>query len=206
MDRERQHPDGDLLLRMQAGDEEAFVILYRRLQGPVYRFALHMSGNKSVAEDVVQEAFMTLIQQSGRFDPERGQLSAFLFGIARNHLLRRFAADQRMMPFPEIGPNGDSIARNGGGVTGFVAPLDLVRGETIAQVREAVLSLPERYREVVVLCDLQEISYAAAASILQCAVGTVRSRLHRGRALLALKLRDLCEVEERRAVASGGRQ
>jgi hypothetical protein len=64
-----------------------------------------------------------------------------------------------------------------------------VRVERVEAVRRAVLSLPLRYREAVVLCDLQELSYADAAGALGCAVGTVRSRLHRGRALLASKLR-----------------
>ena len=65
---------------------------------------------------------------------------------------------------------------------------DLVRAEGIDRVRKAVLTLPVRYREVVVLCDLQELSYAETADALGCAVGTVRSRLHRARALLAAKL------------------
>ncbi len=65
---------------------------------------------------------------------------------------------------------------------------DLTRAESIDALREAVLTLPVRYREAVVLCDLQEMTYADAAAASGCAVGTVRSRLHRGRALLATKL------------------
>ena len=65
---------------------------------------------------------------------------------------------------------------------------ELVREERIDSVRRAVSSLPVRYREVVVLCDLQELSYEDAAAAVGCAVGTVRSRLSRGRALLAEKL------------------
>jgi RNA polymerase sigma-70 factor (ECF subfamily) len=210
---ERQHPDGDLLQRMRAGEEEAFATLYRRLQGPLYRFALHMSGSETLAEDVVQEVFMTLMQESGRFDPERGQLSAFLFGIARNHLLRRFERDRRMVPLPDSGADsgadgygGDSrpgSTGNNGGVMRFSAPLDLARSETIERVREAVLSLPGHYREVVVLCDLQETSYEDAAEALQCPVGTVRSRLHRAREILAVKLREFRQFEAKPAVAGG---
>jgi RNA polymerase sigma-70 factor (ECF subfamily) len=66
---------------------------------------------------------------------------------------------------------------------------DIARSETVEQVRKAVLSLPERYREVVVLCDMEEMSYAEAAEIMGCAIGTVRSRLHRARAMLIEKLR-----------------
>jgi RNA polymerase sigma-70 factor (ECF subfamily) len=72
---------------------------------------------------------------------------------------------------------------------------DLSRTETIESVRRSVLALPERYREVVVLCDLQEMSYVEAAEVLGCAVGTVRSRLHRARALLIEKLRPAKEDE-----------
>ena len=72
-----------------------------------------------------------------------------------------------------------------------LSPSDLVQQETIDRVRQAVLSLPENYREVVTLCDLQEMSYEEAASLLGCAVGTIRSRLHRARSLLMEKLRDL---------------
>ena len=65
---------------------------------------------------------------------------------------------------------------------------DLTRAETIASVRAAVQSLPPAYREVVVLCDLEDMDYAAAAGVLQCPVGTVRSRLSRARGLLVAKL------------------
>jgi RNA polymerase sigma-70 factor (ECF subfamily) len=67
---------------------------------------------------------------------------------------------------------------------------DLDRAQRIATIRRAVMTLPLRYREVVLLCDLQELSYHDAAAALHCAVGTVRSRLHRGRALLAAKLKE----------------
>jgi RNA polymerase sigma-70 factor (ECF subfamily) len=66
---------------------------------------------------------------------------------------------------------------------------DLARREKIDSVRQAVLALPAHYREVVVLCDLHEMSYAEAASVIGCAVGTIRSRLHRAHDLLVQKLR-----------------
>jgi RNA polymerase sigma-70 factor (ECF subfamily) len=73
--------------------------------------------------------------------------------------------------------------------------------ETVARVRQAIATLPENYREAVVLCELEEMSYEEAASALDCPVGTVRSRLHRARALLAEKLHD--EQPLRRASAVG---
>src|SRR5246500_1875626 len=95
--------DGLLLRRMIAGDQDAFTLLYRRKHPAIYRFALHMSGNCSVAEDVTQEVFMTLIRDAKRFDPERGTLTGFLFGIARNHVRKRWDQDRRCVPLPEEG-------------------------------------------------------------------------------------------------------
>jgi RNA polymerase sigma-70 factor (ECF subfamily) len=185
--------DSELLRSMLAGDEEALALLYRRRQGSVYRFALQMSGSKPMAEDVTQEVFLFLMREGHVFDPARGSLSAFLLGVARNHVLRRMRVDQFMTP---IGNDDDDEAV-------FVAtgtdlrPLDdLARAETIELVRRAVLSLPPKYREVVVLCELQDVSYGEAAEILGCAIGTVRSRLHRARALLLAKLRPAEQIDD----------
>src|SRR5579883_693640 len=79
--------DEDLFLRMHSGDEHAFVSLYRRRQAGIFRFALHMSGSESVAEDVTQEVFMAVIRDCG-YDPARGTLSGYLYGIARKLVLR----------------------------------------------------------------------------------------------------------------------
>lgn len=181
--------DDELLRLMTAGDEEAFVTLYRRRQGGVYRFALHMSGSQTIAEDVTQEVFMVLMRESHGYDATRGTLSGYLYGIARNHVLRCL---DRNRPFVPMAFEGDEEAA-GAIDEQLIAPddplSDLTRGETIATVRQAILALPTHYREVVVLCELQELSYAEAAEVLCCAVGTIRSRLHRARALLIDRLR-----------------
>lgn len=176
---------------MLAGDERALANLYRRRQGGIYRFALQMCGSQALAEDITQEVFMVLIRDGETFDPNRGSLNAFLVGVARNLLLRRLQRERFYVPMGEDSDEGtpDPFLTTGG-------PLeDLSRIETINSVRTAVLALPERYREVVVLCDLQEMSYVEAAEALSCAVGTVRSRLHRGRALLIEKLRPAREQQ-----------
>ncbi|HYO62700.1 MAG TPA: RNA polymerase sigma factor [Pyrinomonadaceae bacterium] len=181
--------DLELLRRMQGGDEDAFVALYRRRQGGVYRFALQMCGSEAVAEDVTQEVFMSLMQDGCKFDPERGSsLAAYLYGMARNQVLRVFQRDRAHVPIRDEGEEGTS----GCSFENLVAPgdllADLTRVETIEKVRQAVLALPPHYREVVALCELHEMSYAEAAEALGCAVGTVRSRLHRARAMLIDKL------------------
>jgi RNA polymerase sigma-70 factor, ECF subfamily len=180
--------DVDLLKQMAGGDEQAFTVLYRRRQGGVYRFALQMSGSRGIAEDVTQEVFMVLIREAQRYDPERGSLAAYLYGVARNHVLRRLERDRLLVPLADATEDDHDS-----GSTTLVAegdPLgDLTRNEMIDEVRQAVLVLPARYREVVVLCDLHEMSYVEAAAVIGCAVGTIRSRLHRGRALLVEKLK-----------------
>jgi RNA polymerase sigma-70 factor (ECF subfamily) len=185
--------DSELLRSMLAGDEEALALLYRRRQGSVYRFALQMSGSKPIAEDVTQEVFLFLMREGHVFDPARGSLSAFLLGVARNHVLRRMRVDHLLTP---IADEGDEDAAFMPVETDLRQLDNLARSETIELVRKAVLSLPAKYREVVVLCELQDVSYGEAAEILGCAIGTVRSRLHRARALLLAKLRPAEQVDE----------
>lgn len=174
----RMTSDEELLEAALHGDEAAFTALYRRRQGAVYRFGLHMSGDAAVSEDVTQEVFMALIEGGSRFDSERGTLLSFLYGIARNLLLRRLEKKR-----PE---DSDALADDLAADDDVLD--DLTRRETIEAVRGAVLSLPAPYREAVVLCDLENASYEDAAAALECPVGTVRSRLSRGRAMLVQKL------------------
>jgi len=184
-----------LLRLLRAGDENAFTTLYRRRHGGLYRFALQMSGSEALAEDVTQEVFMVLIREADHYDASRGTLQAYLYGIARNQVLRRL---DRERPFVQIVDEAEEAER--GVSERLVAdgdPLrDLLRSEMIESVRQAVLALPSHYREVVVLCDLHEMSYLEAAAALSCAVGTVRSRLHRARSLLIERLRATKELDK----------
>ncbi len=192
-----------LLRRAAAGDEEAFRALYRQLSGAIYRFALHMSGNEGVAEEVTQEAFLVLVRDPGRYDPNRATLKAFLYGVARNHTLRAMEKESHFAPFVQEQEGSSSDEHSGPVIVDPSADAneDLLRREQIGRVRRAVLTLPPVYREAVVLCDLQEMSYEEAAHTLGCAPGTLRSRLHRGREMLATRLR---ATERRLAAAADG--
>ncbi|MBV8732490.1 MAG: RNA polymerase sigma factor [Acidobacteriia bacterium] len=179
--------NGDLLMRLRRGDEQAFLALYHKLQPPIYRFARNMTGSTAVAEDVTQEVFLALLREDFGYVPDRGTLSGYLFGIARKlvlrHLERNHGAAEQEIGSLEAG-RGERL-----GSAAFADPIvELLQREGIEELRRAVLSLPRRYREVVVLCDLEETDYAVAADLLGCPVGTVRSRLHRARALLLEKL------------------
>jgi len=181
--------DGDLLRLLASGEEKAFLEFYRRYQGQVYRFALQMSGKTEVAEEVTQDVFIAVMKSGQRYDSERGSVAAFLYGIARNFVLRSL---ERESPYVTVldDPAADYAARLTTEAAGEQDVFgDLARSERLDTLRKAVLALPPAYREVVVLCDLHERDYAEAASVLGCAIGTVRSRLHRARALLAEKMR-----------------
>jgi len=197
-----QLSDSELLKLMLAGNEEALSTLYHRRQHNLYQFALQMSGSPEISEDVTQEVFMVLIRQGGTFDETRGSLNSFLLGIARNLVRRRMSREQF---YVSLDNETDDLMipdeyHQGGNLID-----ELARDEAVELVRKAVLSLPARYREVVVLCDLQEMSYLEAASVLNCAVGTVRSRLHRARTFLLEKLRPAGEGNKAEAALGSAR-
>jgi len=179
--------DHQLFERLRAGQEQAFVALYHRRQPALYRFALQMSGSAPVAEDIVQEVFLALLREECGYDPERGSLVAYLFGIARKLLLRQF--ERRRLDVP-VDTGGAEEGRFTEPVDASDPLADLAARERVEALRRAVSSLPRRYREVVVLCDLEEVDYAETAAALGCPIGTVRSRLHRARLMLAGKLRE----------------
>jgi RNA polymerase sigma-70 factor (ECF subfamily) len=191
----------DVLLRRSAkGDEDAFLSLYQRHQAALYRFALRMTGNAWAAEEIVQDVFMMLIREPKKFDPKRGALGAFLYGVARNRIMKHFERTPRDLPLDEKG-DGEPAANRLASQQPTPAEWAQMR-ERREQVRAAVLQLPVEFREAVVLCELEELSYEEAANFLECPVGTIRSRLHRGRALLLAKLEMLRDVPRR---ANAGR-
>jgi RNA polymerase sigma-70 factor (ECF subfamily) len=188
--------DGDLLRLLSGGNETAFIEFYRRHQGLVYRFALQMSGKVEIAEEVTQDVFLAVMRSGGRYECERGTVAAFLYGIARNLVYKALERERPYLTTLDDG-SSDYAARltDGGDVEG-----DVAHREQVEELRQAVLALPPAYREVVVLCDLHEREYAEAASALGCAIGTVRSRLHRARALLMEKMRASGRAAEKDAI------
>lgn len=177
--------DDELLRLMASKNEQAFTVLYQRRHGAIYRFALQMSGSASVAEETTQEVFLILLHEGSGYDPARGPLASYLYGVARRLVWRRMAQDRTHVQIGEEEEDGRTpeqlIARSD-------VESDLTRDQAVRSLRRAILGLPAGYREAVVLCDLHELSYAEAARALGCAVGTVRSRLHRARALLSERL------------------
>jgi RNA polymerase sigma-70 factor (ECF subfamily) len=156
-------------------DREAFTALYHAHHQAIFRFALHMTGDPSGAAEVTQDVFVWLIHHPSKYDPSRGEPGAFLTGVARKMLHRRERSLRRWLPFISAADTRS-------------VPPRLDEAIDAAALRRAVARLPIQYREAVVLCDLESASYEEAAATLGCAIGTVKSRVHRGRELLARKL------------------
>jgi RNA polymerase sigma-70 factor (ECF subfamily) len=173
--------DIELMRRTAGGDREAFETLYRMHHASVYRFARLMTGSTTIAEDIVQEVFLALMKGASRYDPARASLTTYLYGSARHHTRRRLLRERLLVRLDEA---ADLCVP----ATSVNAAEELIRQRDVQYLRRAIVRLPARYREVIVLCDLQDVSYADAAQALGCAIGTVRSRLHRARHLLADKL------------------
>jgi RNA polymerase sigma-70 factor (ECF subfamily) len=174
--------DVALLVGARRGNANDFSRLFDRYQGPIFRYAAHMCG-RDAADDVVQDTFLAVLRGSGQYDANRGPVVNYLFGIARHFVLKRLGTRERASLEPDW--EDDAAAST------LDAPtiLDsLTREETIAAVRLAIRSLPPAYREAIVLCELQEMTYEAAAAVAACPVGTIRSRLHRAKSLLTTKL------------------
>ncbi|MEO7493629.1 MAG: RNA polymerase sigma factor [Massilia sp.] len=175
--------DIELLRDMRGGKHAAFQALYLRHQGPLFRYATLRSGSQASAADIVQEIFIGLLTDSFQFDPLRGQLGHFLFGVARKLILKHEHA-RRLSPLPEL-DEGDELELP------CDAPEPLARmlsNEVAEQVRQAIALLPPHYRDIVILYEMHDLSYLEIAAICQIEIGTVRSRLSRARAALAKRL------------------
>jgi RNA polymerase sigma-70 factor (ECF subfamily) len=170
--------DVRLLAEIAAGVEHAFVELYRRRHNDVYRFAFAMAKSRSFAQDVTQEVFLNVLENAQRFDSAKGSVRAWLFGCARYVTLDRLRLERRWTDdMPADLTTLDSDER-------------LIADQRVERLHAAIARLPVEYREALVLFELQELTYAETAAVLDCPVGTVRSRLHRGRALLAAMLEE----------------
>ncbi len=153
-----------------------FESIFEAHQDAVYGFAWRMSGSPAVAEDIAQDCFLTLYQSPGRFDPLRGSVRAWLLGVARNLLLKRWRRENRWMALEDED------------VPVSAAPPDASAVERVAQ---AVRSLPVLQREVVILVEYEGMSLQEAATAVDAEVGTVKARLHRARENLRTMLEPL---------------
>jgi RNA polymerase sigma-70 factor (ECF subfamily) len=178
--------DFRLVERMKQGDESAFAALFARHKTAVHRYAAHMGGASGApADDVVQEVFLAFLRQLAQFDPALGSVQGYLLGIARRQVLRQLGRARLDDAIDSVDAGAACLSADSSAFE------DLSRAETVERVREAVGALPPVFREAIVLCELNELDYATAAGIMNCPIGTVRSRLHRARVLLVEALADM---------------
>lgn len=174
--------DLTLLAEIRGGNAMAFAQLFRLHQGPLYRFALLRCGSADAAADIVQEIFLALLNGTLKYDPARGVLQGFLFGVARNLLLKQHEAARRYVAIsgtPDAEEANDDVADASAG------PLErLLVDESAESVRKALLQIPPHYRDVLILYEMHDLSYVEIAQICGIDLGTVRSRLSRARARL----------------------
>lgn len=190
--------DAALVEALAGGNSQAARELYRRHCHPIMRFAMAMTGSRAAAEDIVHDTFVELLYRPGAYDSSRGSLRAFLYGIARHRIARSLRG---AVIVPASGSSVDEEARvrptlceapelaATGGTPDELAEL----AQDIEHLRTAIQALPLAYREVLVWYDLEGLPYATIAEMLDCPIGTVRSRLHRARALLFAAFRPLPE-------------
>jgi RNA polymerase sigma-70 factor (ECF subfamily) len=166
------------LAAVKTGDDDAFIALYRRRRDDVYRFAFAMAKSRTFAQDATQEVFLRVLEHAARYEAHKGPVRAWLLGLARHVVLDRLRAERRLRfeAFDEAAPceNEQSVLKQ----------------QRLATLHEAIAQLPLEYRDVLVLCELHELSYVQCAHALDCPIGTVRSRLHRARAQLTAMLRE----------------
>jgi RNA polymerase sigma-70 factor (ECF subfamily) len=174
--------DTEYMARLAAGDASALQPLYERHGRALLRFSAAMCRSRQAAEDLVHDTFVALLREPFAFDPSLGSVYAYLCGVLRHRVSRHFRNEKRWVAL--AGEDGDveppSASHN---------PADeIARSEETAAFRRAMLELPLQHREIIALCDLEELPYATVAGILRVPIGTVRSRLHRARALLTIRL------------------
>lgn len=189
--------DPELVERYLIGETEAFMEIVRRYRSMVYRLAMKITGNPEDAEDATQDAFLNLSTKLDRFQG-RSALKTWIYRVAVNAALmvvrggRRHQNHQELDTIgvrePRVGlvahvPSGESM----------VPESRLLDAEALAVVRAAIDRLPETFRTVVVLADLEELSNREVAEVLDISVAAIKSRLHRARLLLRKELADYFE-------------
>jgi RNA polymerase sigma factor (sigma-70 family) len=192
--------DSEHMARLAAGDVSALRELYQRHGRSLLRFSAAMCRSRQAAEDLVHDTFVALLREPNLFDPALGSVYGYLCGVLRHRVSRHFRHERRLVALEDETGSQQQVSS-------AECPVDeIARSEMTRAFRRAFLELPLQHREVIALCDLEELPYATVANVLNCPVGTVRSRLHRARALLTLRLAslELVELADDPAVAQEG--
>jgi len=163
-----------LLENAGSGDQAAFLLLYERYRDPIFRFSYRLVGSVEVAEDITHDCFLSLIRNTGNFEPTRGSLRTYLYGAARNLAMKHFRSTGRETAIDELADHPPAQRRE--------EPLRRVLdAELVTKVKEAVADLPPLQREALVLFEYEGLPMNEIAVIVGSDVGAVKGRLHRAR-------------------------
>jgi len=192
--------DLSLVRQAQAGDAGAFAQLVAKYQGRVYNVCLRISGHSEDARDLTQEVFLRAYSSIGGFR-HRSSFYTWLFRVATNVAISHQRQVRRTVTLPfdpgeeaQLGRQARGLTHRAGNPSGGPAER-LSRREADQLVVAALLELDEQHRAAVVLRDVEGLDYQQIAEVLQVAVGTVKSRLHRARKMLRERLSPLLEIE-----------
>ncbi len=190
---------------LRAGDEAAFQSLIQRYHGPMFRLAMNYVGDRGVAEDVVQESWLTCLRSLDRFEG-RSSLKTWLFGILVNVARSRRRKESRILPFASLWRRDDSdshrptVDRSRFGSDGMwsdgprswdnVPESKVLGAETLQHVRSAIDTLPPKQREVILLRDVAGFEAGEVSALLGISPANERVRLHRARATVRQKLEE----------------
>ncbi len=171
--------DAELMARIRDGDRSAFGDLVERYKDPIVNYLTKMTGNRARAEEAAQEAFIKLFHAAPRYR-EQGKFSAFLYRIATNLVRQEERRDRRWRMVSSI-LSGSAHAANRGPDSATAA---LLNQEVGREIKTALAGLPLRYRIPLVLRDVQDWPYDEIARVTGCRLGTIKSRISRGRGML----------------------
>jgi RNA polymerase sigma-70 factor, ECF subfamily len=177
--------DEDLMARVQEGDARAFEVIFDRHADAAFSLAYRMCGRRATAEDVVQEAFVSLWRSGARYDRTRGSVRSWVLGVVHNRAIDLFRRDS-------VRTSKD--VSDEGAVERMAAPdsteAEVQRGEDASEVRGALQELPDDQRQVIELAYFGGFTHSEIAEQLKLPAGTVKGRMRLGLTKLRLSLGD----------------
>jgi RNA polymerase sigma-70 factor (ECF subfamily) len=180
--------DSELVKGCLAGDHGAWESIVRQYNSRIYNLAYRFTGKFDEAEDLTQEIFLKVYRTLNTYRPESGALITWMVRVGRNHIIdhyRKFKTERSQTDSLEV--EYDKAEEN---PDRFINPAEaLEKRELSERVHHTLLRLSEELREAVILRDLEEFTYEEIAGMLNVPVGTVKSRINRGRAELARLLK-----------------
>jgi RNA polymerase sigma-70 factor (ECF subfamily) len=176
--------DEDLMTLVERKDPGAFEILYDRHGGAAYSLAHRIVGDPGAAEDVTQEAFLSIWRSGARFDPARGSVRSWTLGVVRNRSIDALRRQAGKAPKLDFDDDAVIAAQPAGELTDSEA----IRRETARRVRGAMRELPEEQSEVIGLAYFGGFTHSEIAQMLSMPLGTVKGRMRLGLEKIRLSL------------------